>query len=401
MNAHRWALPISRLLVLGCVVMLLISAGMWWVSQATGTKVVAYFDKAVGLYPDSTVRVLGIEVGRVLAVRPQGDVVRVDMRVDDGVDIPAAAKAVVVAPSLVSDRYVQLTPAYSGGPRMTSGAVIAKESTMTPAEMDDLYRNANALSQVLGPDGVNKDGALSEVLDTAAANLRGNGQDLNVTMRRLGELSTTLSDSRGDFFATVDNLNKFTATLAHSDDQIREFYGRMADTTGFLSGEREQMGSARSSLAGAQSDVERFVRDNRGNLDSNVRNLTGVTQTLVDQRKAMGEVIDLAPTAETNFINSYDAASGSIAVRGAMNELSFPPVLMVCKLIQHGTPRPVPPELTDTCGRLAPYLDGRLKLPSVNEALDHLQRGQLPPLPLPVAQQLQQGDGLPLPGGGR
>lgn len=391
---------LSTVLGIVCVLVLVISGALWWVAQASGTKVVAYFDKAVGLYPDSTVRVLGIEVGRVKSIAPQGDVVRVDMNVDSGVDIPAGAKAVVVAPSLVSDRYVQLTPAYTSGPKMASGAVIAKEHTVTPAEMDDLYRNANALSQALGPDGANKNGALSSMLNTAAGNLHGNGDNLNVTLKRLGELSATLSDSKGDMFATVDNLNKFTATLAQSDGQIKDFSGRMADVTGYMASERQQMGASLHSLASALSEVEGFVRDNRGNLSSNVHNLTGVTQQLVDQRKAAGEVLDIAPLAMSNFINSYDAASGSIAVRGAMNELSLPPVLMVCKLLEHGAPRPVPPEVTQTCTRLAPYLDGRLKLPSVNEALAALQRGQLPPLPLPVADMMKQGDNLPLPAGG-
>ena len=37
-----------------------------------------------------------------------------------------------------------------------------------------------------------------------------------------GKLADTLGRSRGDLFATVDNLNKFTATLARSDAQQRQ-----------------------------------------------------------------------------------------------------------------------------------------------------------------------------------
>ena len=38
------------------------------------------------------------------------------LRVDNGIRIPADAKAVIVAQNLVSARYVQLTPAYESGP---------------------------------------------------------------------------------------------------------------------------------------------------------------------------------------------------------------------------------------------------------------------------------------------
>lgn len=381
-------MPATRWFVVGCVLALLVSAGLWWVGQMSGTRVTAYVDKAVGLYQGSAVRVLGIEVGTVESVTPKGEVVQLDLRVDEGVDVPAEAKAVVIAPSLVSDRYVQLTPAYTEGPTMASGAVIPKERTVTPAELDDLYRSANALTEVLGPQGANDQGALSELLDTGAANLEGNGQNLNTTMQRLGELSSTLARSEGDLFATVDNLNKFTATLAQSDAEIRDFYGRVSDVTTMLAGQKDQIGASLESLALALGDVEGFVRDNRQQLSSSVENLTGVTQALVDQRHALGEVIDIAPTGAANFINAYDAASGAIAVRAEINELSAPPVLMVCKLLDASVPRPIPPVLAETCKELEPVLSGAVELPSVNETLQSLQQGELPPLPLPVLDNL-------------
>ncbi|MGH3433979.1 MAG: MlaD family protein, partial [Thermocrispum sp.] len=115
---------------LACVVVLLLVAGAWFLARdAAGTRVVAYFDRAVGLYPDSSVRVLGVRVGTIDVVRPDGEAVRVEMLVDDGVPIPADVGAVVVAPSLVSDRYVQLTPAYASGPQARDGHTIPRDRT--------------------------------------------------------------------------------------------------------------------------------------------------------------------------------------------------------------------------------------------------------------------------------
>lgn len=383
----------NKVLAIGCVLVLVASGFLWWVMREPGNRITAYFDRAVGLYSNSSVRVLGVEVGTIDSVAPVGGRVRVDMTVDDTIRIPADARAVMVAPSLVSDRYVQLTPAYTAGPQLQSGAVLPKDRTAAPAELDDLYRSANALAQTLGPNGSNQRGELSDLLDTAAANLDGNGEKLNVTIERLGKLAGTLSDSRGDFFATVDNLNEFTATLAQSDGQIRNFYGKIADVTGFLADEREQTAASLGSLATALGDLEGFVRDNRESVASNVRNLTGVTQALVNQRKAIGEVIDIAPTGVSNFINAYDSASGTVAVRANINELTHPPVLMVCKLIEHGTPDLIPQSLRQACGKLAPVLDGTLKLPSVGETLHHVSQGELPPLPVPLSSVLPSDQG--------
>jgi phospholipid/cholesterol/gamma-HCH transport system substrate-binding protein len=372
-----------------CVLGLLLVAGLYTaLLPAAGTRVIAHFDRAVGLYAGSAVRVLGIEVGTVDAVVPDGAVVRVELTVRAEFPIPPDASAVVVAPSLVSDRYVQLTPAYVEGPAMESGTVIPRERTATPVEIDALMRSIDDLSTALGPTGANADGALSSVLDTAAANLDGNGQNLHTTLTRLGELAGTLSDSRGDLFTTVDNLHRFTATLADSDRQIRELQGRLADVAGFLADDRKQLGSSISSLAGALEKVDAFIADNKDLIAANVERLAGITKALADQRKALAEVIDVAPLGASNFINAYDAASGSVAVRGAFPELALSPVLMLCTLVQRGIAGTVPPEVTAACGDLAPVLDGAVPLPPVADLLGDLQQGKTPAIPLPLVEAL-------------
>ncbi|RSD22761.1 MCE family protein [Amycolatopsis eburnea] len=380
-------------LAFACIVALVVTAGLWLVfRESTGTKLSAYFGKTVGLYAGSSVRVLGVPVGQVTDVTPQGDAVRVDMRVDD-VQLPADVGAVVVAPSLVSDRYVQLTPAYDSGPVLASGTVLAKDRTATPVELDDLYSSLDKLSTALGPNGANKDGALSGVLDTAANTLKGNGASLNSTVGQLAELAKTLDGSKDDLFSTVQNLNSFTGALAQSDQQLNEFYGRVAEVSQFLAADSSEVGAALQSLGGALGDVQTFVNDNKGALESNVDKLASLSKVLVDQRAALAEVLDIAPTGATNFINSYDAASGTIAVRDNLNELTNPPILTVCRLISSFTPKQLPDALGNICKQLAPVLDGALKLPTVPQVLNSLQNGTLPPLPLPLVDVMEQLSG--------
>jgi phospholipid/cholesterol/gamma-HCH transport system substrate-binding protein len=365
--------------------MLLIAFALWWITLGpTGTRITAYFTKAVGVYSGSEVKVLGIGVGRITSVTPQGDRVRVELTVDDGVEIPASASAVVVAPSLVSDRYVQLTPAYESGPLMKSGTVIPLDRTATPVELDDLTASVNDLATALGPNGANQNGAVSDVLDTAAANLAGNGALFNQTIQQLSDASAALADSRGDLFATVDHLNTFTTMLAESDAQVREFNDKLADVSGFLADDRDDLATALNSLGIALTEVQGFIANNKDLISSNVDQLTGVTQSLVDQRAAIAEILDVAPLAMSNFLNTYDAASASFAIRGNLNELTYPPVLLLCRTIKASTPTQLPKTLADLCMQLAPYLDGTLKLPTPAEALGALSAGQLPPLPIPL-----------------
>lgn len=372
LGAYRYA-------ALACVIGLVIAAGLWVVAARDGaTRLTAYFATAVGVYAGSTVRILGIDVGRIDTVVPEGGGVRVDMTVDPDVRIPADARAVVIAPSLVSDRYVQLTPVYTGGPELASGTVLPRERTGTPVEIDDLYRTLDKVSIALGPDGANRDGALSDALKTGAENLDGNGKLLNDTLRDLGDASNTLSGAKGDLFATVDGLQKFTTTLARSDDQIHQFNTAMAEVTDFLAADSHDLGLALEGLAVSLAEVHGFIQQNRTTLKSTVDRLASVTGVLVDQRAALAEVLDIAPVAASNLLGTYDAASGTLHARAALNELSNPPALMVCRLLRQSQPRQVPKALGDLCAQVAPILDGTVALPSVSELLAAAQTGALP-----------------------
>ena len=99
----------------------------------------AHFPRTISIYEGSEVRVLGVPVGKVDTVTPSGTDVVVTMSYDPAVKVPADAKAVIIAPSIVGDRFIQLTPAY----RVGTSSPTARSSTPTappsPLELDDIY----------------------------------------------------------------------------------------------------------------------------------------------------------------------------------------------------------------------------------------------------------------------
>ena len=102
---------VKRLLVPLVVLAFVVAAAVSVFGGETRKTVVAHFPRAISVYEGSDVRVLGVPVGTVDTVEPTGTDVTVTMSYDDDVQLPADAKAVIIAPSLVGDRYVQLTPA--------------------------------------------------------------------------------------------------------------------------------------------------------------------------------------------------------------------------------------------------------------------------------------------------
>ncbi|MFI9008346.1 MCE family protein [Actinosynnema sp. NPDC053489] len=316
-GGRRVVVALAQALALVLVAVL----AVWWVFlRPTPTRFTARFAAAVGVYEGSDVRVLGVKVGRVVGVLPEGAAVRVDLEVDHGVDVPADARAVVVSPNVVADRYVQLTPVYTGGDRIAPGAVLDTARTAGTVELDQLYASLDALLTALGPNGANRQGALSDLLTTGAENLDGAGAALGETIRRLADAARALAGSRDDLFGTVDHLQSVTSVLAANDEQVGRVADQLADVSGFFAAERDDLGAALGELATALEQVRDFVRDNRDRVRSGVEDLAVLTTTLVRQRQSLTELLEVAPVALHNVVNAYDPATGTLTARANLDE---------------------------------------------------------------------------------
>lgn len=350
----------KRFVALGAVAVVAAVAALAPATGSPGRRVVAHFTAAVGVYVGSEVRVLGVKIGEVTSVTPQGRTVRVEMRYDRKYQLPADVEAMIVPPSVVSDRYIQLAPAYNTGPALADGAELDTQRTAAPIELDQVYRSLDELNRALGPQGANDKGALSRLVATGRANLDGNGQNLHDTLDGLSQALSTLSKGRGDLYGTVVNLQQFTTMLAESDKQVGTFNAQLADVAEQLAAQGDDLAEALKRLASALAAVANFVRDNRAALKDNVEALTDITGVLVRQQKAMIDILDVAPLAISNLNLSYNARSGTTDTRdNAMGP--HDPASYICSLLDSALPATQVPK---ECATLAKLLAALPKAPS-------------------------------------
>lgn len=256
--ARRVALALAFALVAGTTAVVL------W-PRSSPVHVTAYFPRTVGIHPGSDVRVLGVRVGEVGKITPEGGRVRVELEYEPGRRIPADAQAAIINSSVVSDRYVQLLPVYRGGPAMKDGAVIPLSRTAVPVELDRVFDSLHTTAEALGPKGANADGSLSRLLGVSADNLDGQGAKLHQTVEDLSLAVTTLSDGRQDLFGTVRNLQVFTAALAADDRNVRSFNDSLAQVADQLMRRTQGPGGgAPESGGGARRCVHVRTRQQEG-----------------------------------------------------------------------------------------------------------------------------------------
>lgn len=329
--------PRTVRVVLGAALVLCLIGGIAVVAMTRlgigKTEVTAYFDNSNGIYPGDDVMILGVQVGTIDKIEPQPRRAKITFHVDDKYKVPAQANAVIISPTLVTARAIQLTPAYTSGPVMHSGAVIPRQRTAVPVEFDDLRQQLEKLTQTLQPTKPGGVSTLGGFINTAADNLRGQGTSIRQSLIELSQALSVLGDHSNDIFGTLKNLSVLVAALHSSTDLMSHLNVNLASATRLLSNDSNEVGNAVKDLNAALGDVQSFVADNREAVGTASDKLSSVSQALVESLDDLKQTLHVAPTAFQNFVNIYEPAGAALTGALSLNNFSNP-LQFICSAIQ-------------------------------------------------------------------
>ncbi|GAC57884.1 Mce family protein [Gordonia hirsuta DSM 44140 = NBRC 16056] len=299
------------------VAVLVVMLAWFGYQKATTRTITAYFPSVTGLYGGDPVKVIGVNVGKVSSIEPRHSDVRVVMRVDSDVPIPSDARAVIVAQSLVSGRFIQLTPSYTSGPKITENNTdIPMERTAIPMEWDDVKKQLDELSDVLGPQalagGQVDEGTAARTIDVFAENLDGTGAAMAKSITEMSTVLGTLAENRDDLFATVKSLQKLTGLLSQNHQQLVQFNGRIASVSSVLAESEDELGDAMENLDEALAELRGFLDANNETMSQTVAKMVPFTETLKRNDEGLRGLLHSAPNQLANFYNIYNPLTGSL-----------------------------------------------------------------------------------------
>jgi phospholipid/cholesterol/gamma-HCH transport system substrate-binding protein len=309
-------------------VLLAVGVYVVWPSRS-GQKVVAYFPTAVGLYPGDDVRIVGVPVGRIDSIQPRAQDVKINMTLDDGIRVPANAQAIIIAPNLVSARFIQLTPAYTEGDALADGAEIGLDRTGVPVEWDEVKEQLTALSTQLGPQEGGLQGPLTQFVNQAADTFDNNGDSFRQALRELSQTAGRLGDSRTDLFGTIRNLQVLVNALSNSNEQIVQFTNHVASVSQVLAASTQDLDATLGALNQALGDVRGLLGESNASLIQSVGKLSEFTQILTDHSDDIEQILHVTPNGLANFYNIYNPAQGTVG--GLLSLPNFAnPVQFIC-----------------------------------------------------------------------
>ena len=289
-----------------------------------GYPITAYFDKAISLYAQSQVKILGLRSGKVTKVTLLGDRVRVDLRIDDGVNLPEGVGAALIPSSLIGERYVQLFPAWTEGkPKVAAGTEIPLERTTIPVEPDETLAAVKHLLDTLDPN------ATGRLIKNLSDDLTGNGQNLSSALKGLAQLANTLADKDQQLVDLVENFDKLTTTLRTREQRLGSALDQFAVATTLLAEERKTIESLVKGLASVSTNGLDLISEHGARLDHDLTVLTHLLQSVntnIDSVKILldaGPIIVAGPKfdGQAGLLGAYDPKYHHIDLRLALSPL--------------------------------------------------------------------------------
>jgi phospholipid/cholesterol/gamma-HCH transport system substrate-binding protein len=342
----------SLLVVLGLVAAFI---GYQLFQKLTTNSVSAYFPETNALYPGDKVQIMGLQVGKIDSIEPAGSEMKVKFHYDSKYKVPAKAQAVILNPTLVASRSIQLEPPYEGGPVLADGAEI--RDVKVPTEWDELRNSITDIISKLGPTKEQPQGPFGEVITSFADGLAGKGKQFNATLNNLSQALTALNEGRGDFFAVVRSLALFVNALHADDQQFVALNQNLASFTTRLAHSDQDLSNAVQQVDSLLSTVRPFLDKNRAVLTTDVNNLASVTNTVLqpEPRNGLETYMHVYPSAGANLNGIYHPSHGSVIGIPAIPFAN--PMQFICSSIQAGS-RLGYQESAELCAQyLGPVLD--------------------------------------------
>lgn len=201
-------------------------------TRGDGYHVHATFADAQGLITKSRVTIAGISVGRIDSIRLEGGRARVDMIIDQGVELHDSASIRKVSASLLGEFLLAINPGVEGRVLVDGDAIPTVE--VTPG-MNDIMEDVGAIAhsvrsvaaqmeRAFGTDESGRQMAsalenLSEALRAVNDTIQTNQEVVNHTLSNIENITT---DARPELREILSNLSDITAQL---EDVIRQNRG--------------------------------------------------------------------------------------------------------------------------------------------------------------------------------
>jgi virulence factor Mce-like protein len=245
------------------------------------------------LESNSPVMINDVVVGSVGSMTFRDWHVDLTVSVKPDVVIPANAQATVGQTSLLGSMHVGLDTPLGQQPqgRLQPGATIPLNRSSTYPSTE---QTLSALATLVNGGGL---GQIGDIIHSANEVFSGRQDAIRDLLTRLDTFVGTLDHQRDNMIATIDELNRFSATLAEQQPVLTRALNRIPPALDVLLRERPRLTTALDKLRVFADTISAVVDDTQADLVTNLTNLEPTLRELAN----IGPDIDTALAYLTVF----------------------------------------------------------------------------------------------------
>ncbi len=332
LHSRNVARPAIKLAIFAAITILLtamLGQALGSLSFGGGTTYRARFTDVTGVLPGDDIRIAGVKVGQVTAVRlVDSKTAELRFRVDDQVPLQTSVHATIRYRNLVGQRYVALTEG-AGGTRLPKGGLIPLSQTAPALDLTVLFNGFQPLFTALNGKDVNS--LAYEIIQV----LQGESGTVAGLLEHTASLATTLADRDQVIDRVIGNLDTVLSTLDSRRDTLSEVIAQLQQFVSGLAADRTAIGQAITNIDDLTAATGSLLKDARPDLSADIGQLGALSGILNDNSatidKALanlpGQYQDLTRTASYGswfnfFMCGFDGRV-TIPGVGSVNPASF------------------------------------------------------------------------------
>jgi len=237
-----------------------------------GDTYYAEFSEAGGLQSGDEVRVAGVKVGEVKEVALDGNVVRVEFLVDQGVEFGPDTEAVIRVKTLLGDMFIGLEPEGSG--QLEPGSTIDVENTTAPYDVVDAFSDLSDTTTRIDTS------QLATAFDTVSEMLEGTPEEIRGTLTGLSRISRNIAARDAQINSLLQNLDKVSGVLADRNEELVKLFEDGSVLFQAVSARREAIHNLLIATQQLSGQLRGLVADTRADLGPALAELSDVLDVL-------------------------------------------------------------------------------------------------------------------------
>lgn len=300
----------------------------------------ALMPDSIGLFEGSAVAVMGMPVGRVTGIAPDGIGARVDFELPADRRLPADVGATTLADTLIADRKLAIIGTETTGAQWDPSHCITK--TLTPKSLTQTFTAISQLADELnGAGDPAHPNLIAGGLTALQRTTEGRGDQINEIVRGLGSALDSPDAAIGHIGALIDTLSSLSGSAVANWAELKSALTRWATELAVINdGAIPPILEVVDSLRDLLPPVNDLTQMVGGPLLRRLDAVENLPQLISAGVGSLTELIAMVPVIEGYFTRVVDPVTHRVGIAYAPPRVAIPreSAEPVCALLNGVTP---------------------------------------------------------------